>query len=231
MTDKKNNWKPMVLGIFVSIGILLLTLGIYFIGKRQQLFNNTFKISGVFRDISGLQVGNNVRFSGINIGVVENIEIVTDTTVLVDFIMDIGVKKFIKADSKAIVGNDGLMGNKIVTILPGSAGKAEIAENAFVKTVAPISFDEILSNLKVTTDNSARISQDLTDIVHNIRSGKGTIGKLFMDSTFANNIDKSIVNIKKGTAGFSKNMDAASNSILLKGFLKKKDSKKEEKSK
>ena len=61
------------LGIFVSLGIVLFIVGVYFIGERQQLFRSTFHLSGVFRDVSGLQAGNNVRLAGINVGSVENI--------------------------------------------------------------------------------------------------------------------------------------------------------------
>ena len=60
---KKETGNKMKLGIFVSISITLLIAAIYFIGQRQQLFGSTFHISGIFKDISGLQVGNNVRFS------------------------------------------------------------------------------------------------------------------------------------------------------------------------
>jgi phospholipid/cholesterol/gamma-HCH transport system substrate-binding protein len=57
----------------------------------------------------------------------------------------------------------------------------------------------------------------------NIREGKGTVGKLFMDSTFAENIDQAFINIKQGAGGFKKNMDAAGHNVLLRGFLKKKN--------
>jgi phospholipid/cholesterol/gamma-HCH transport system substrate-binding protein len=62
----------------------------------------------------------------------------------------------------------------------------------------------------------------------NIREGRGTVGKLLMDSSFARNIDKTIVNIKQGTSGFKQNMDAASHNFLLRGFLKKKKKKEQE---
>jgi phospholipid/cholesterol/gamma-HCH transport system substrate-binding protein len=47
------------------------------------MFSNTFKLKTEFKTVSGLKVGNNVRFSGINIGTVSEIEILTDTSVLV----------------------------------------------------------------------------------------------------------------------------------------------------
>ena len=55
----------------------------------------------------------------------------------------------------------------------------------------------------------------------NIREGKGTIGKLLMDTSFAHNIDNTLVNIQKGTGGFKRNMGAASHSFLFRGYLKK----------
>ena len=89
----KNNIR---LGIFVTIGMLLLITAIYFIGNRQHLFSRTIRISGLFKDISGLQIGNNVRFSGINIGTIEDIVIVSDSMVRVDMILEQITQKFIK---------------------------------------------------------------------------------------------------------------------------------------
>ncbi len=60
---KKDTGNRIKLGIFISLGLVAFILGIYFIGKRQQLFRSTFHISGVFQDVGGLQEGNNVRLS------------------------------------------------------------------------------------------------------------------------------------------------------------------------
>ncbi len=81
---KKNTTYKIRLGIFISLGIAVLMIGIYFIGEQQQLFRSTFRVSGIFNDVAGLQAGNNVRFSGINVGTVEKISIVSDTSVKVD---------------------------------------------------------------------------------------------------------------------------------------------------
>jgi phospholipid/cholesterol/gamma-HCH transport system substrate-binding protein len=226
---KKQMGNTIKLGFFVSLGIIFLICGIYFIGKKQQLFSSTFTISGIFKDISGLQVGNNVRFSGINIGVIENIKMIADTAVRVDISVDENAKKFIKKDAKAIIGSDGLMGNRIVILMPGTAGKPEIQNNDLIATVVPVNIDDILLNLKKSSINASNITEDLSAIFGNIRAGKGTVGKLFMDTAFAENIDKTIVNIKNGAGGFKKNMDAASHNIFLRGFFKKKKDKQKQK--
>jgi phospholipid/cholesterol/gamma-HCH transport system substrate-binding protein len=219
---KKYTENKIRLGIFVSIGLTLFITGIYFIGKKQQLFSSTFLISSVFKDISGLQVGNNVRFSGINVGIIEYIEQITDSTVKVDMLIDERSRKFIKKNARAVIGTDGLMGSKILIIVPGTGSKQVIANNDTLGATHPVSIDDILLKIKVSSDNAAKITDGLAAIIGNIREGKGTVGKLFMDSVLAENLDEAIVNIKQGAGGFRQNMDAAGKNILLKGFLKKK---------
>jgi phospholipid/cholesterol/gamma-HCH transport system substrate-binding protein len=211
------------LGIFVSIGITLFIIAIYYIGERQQLFSRTFHISGVFKDISGLQVGNNVRFSGINVGIIESIKQVSDSTVCVDMLIVENTRKFIKKNAKAVVGSDGLMGSRMVLILPGTTGEMEISDNDIIETSQPVSIDQILESLKVTANNAAHITSDLSIVMESIREGKGTLGKLLMDTILAENVDRALVNIRQGAGGFKQNMDAAGRSFLLRGALKKKE--------
>jgi phospholipid/cholesterol/gamma-HCH transport system substrate-binding protein len=215
------------LGVFVTAGVLFFILAIYFIGEQQQLFSSTFYISGTFKDIGGLQVGNNVRFSGINVGIVEDIEQVTDSTVRVGMEINESSRKFIKKTARAVIGSDGLLGNKILLIIPGTASNEQLNDNDTIATTQAVSMDDILVKIKKTSDNAALITSDLAIVTDNIRQGKGTIGKLFMDTVMAQNVDDAMVNIKQGTGGFKKNMDAASHSILLRGYLKKKEKKKE----
>ncbi len=226
---QKENQNKIRLGIFVSIGLTLFIVAIYFIGQRQQMFSRTFHISGIFKDISGLQVGNNVRFSGINVGIIDGIQQITDSTVRVDMTIVERTRKFIKKNAKAIIGSDGLMGNKIVVITPGTSNKRALEDNDTIATTQPISMDDIMLNLKTTTDNTADITSDFAVITRNIRKGKGTIGKLFSDSVMANNVGEAMVNIKQGAGGFKQNMDAASHSFLLKGLFGKKKKKEESK--
>lgn len=225
---EKKTGNTIKLGVFVTLGGLFFIIGIYFIGQKQRLFSNVFKISGEFNNVSGLQVGNNVRFAGINIGTVEDIEIINDTSVKVSMIIDEDVHRFIKKDVKAMIGTEGLMGNKTVNIMHGSSNQPEIDDNGTIETNRPIDTDEIFAKLKITADNSAAISEDLAKITGNISDGKGTIGKLFMDTAMAQTLNQTITNLKSGTKGFQENMDAAKNSILLRGGFKRSKEKKEE---
>ncbi len=217
-----SNLKKIKLGVFVSLAVLLFLTGTFFIGSRQQLFRSTFHITGTFNDIGGLKVGDNIRFSGINVGMVDNIEQITDTTVEVGMLIDEDSRRFIKTNAKALIGSDGLMGNKLITISPGTPDKMALKDGARIETSSSIKMDDILVQLQMTSINAVSITNDLALILNNLSQGKGTIGKLFMDTVFAKNIDQTLLKIKSGAGSFDENMNAASDNILLRGYFKKK---------
>lgn len=214
---KKNSSNKIKLGIFVTLGLVVLILAIYYIGEKQLLFQSTFRLSGVFEDVAGLQPGNNVRLSGINIGTIESISLVSDTTVRVDIVIDESSRKFIKKDAVATIGSEGLIGNKVLVINPGTGGKKSIENNDVIQTAQPIDVDDIMVSLKTTIDNTAIITGDLAKISTNIESGKGTIGRLMMDQTWRENIQSTIVNLKDGSEKFVVFMDKSQqiDNILL----------------
>lgn len=204
---KKNSANKIKLGIFVSLGLVVLIIAIYFIGAKQLLFTSTFRLTAVFEDVGGLQPGNNVRLSGINIGTIESIGLVSDTTVIVDIVIDESSRKFIKKDAIATIGAEGLIGNKVLVINPGTGGKKSIENNDRIQTAKPIDIDDIMVSLKTTIDNTALITGDLAKISTNIESGKGTIGRLMMDPTWRENIQSTIINLKDGSEKFVVFMD------------------------
>ena len=215
---KKKISHKVRLGIFVSLGILIFILAIYFIGEKQQLFRSTFRLSGEFKDVAGLQAGNNVRLSGINVGTVENVSIISDTSVKVEILIDESTREFIRKDAIASIGSEGLMGNKVLIISPGTGGKRIIENNDIIATTQPTDMDEIMKSLKTTIDNTAYITGDLAKISTNIESGKGTIGRLLMDPSSAQNIDSTFMNLKQGSIKLNELIEEAKDSWLLWGF-------------
>src|SRR6478736_5782217 len=86
-------------GFFVIIGLILITALIFYIGSNQQLFGKKKTVQAIFKDVSGLKKGNAVRFSGVIIGKVENIEILGDLSVKVTLGIDEESIKFIRKDA------------------------------------------------------------------------------------------------------------------------------------
>jgi phospholipid/cholesterol/gamma-HCH transport system substrate-binding protein len=213
------------LGIFVTVAVTLFIVIIYFIGSGKHMFTKTFHINGTFKDLAGLQVGNNVQFTGMNVGAVSKVEIVTDSTVRVDMVIEKHVQKFMKKDAIATIGSEGLMGNKVINLLAGSPDSGIIEDGGSVLTITPVSIDDIMASLAVTTNNASLITADISVLTGSIRAGHGTIGKLFMDSSMATTLNQTLVNAKNAAGGFSENMEAVKHNFLLRGYYKKKEEK------
>jgi len=210
------------LGLFIAGGMMLFVIAIFVIGKQKNLFNPVFKLTTTFYNVSGLQVGNNIRFSGINVGTVDNITIINDSTVRVDMYLRKDVKKFIKSDCKVAIGSEGLIGDRLLVITQGSAAAPLAKEGQQLESVEPIETDAIMASLQVTSANAEIITQQLAEIMFKINNGNGTLGRLIQDTTMAENFNQTMVNLKQSSKGLDENMNAAKENFFLKGYFKRK---------
>jgi phospholipid/cholesterol/gamma-HCH transport system substrate-binding protein len=211
------------LGLFIAGGIALFVLAIFIIGKQKNLFSPVFKLTTTFYNVSGLQVGNNIRFAGITVGTVDNIDIINDSTVRVEMLIKKDVKKFIKADCGVRIGSEGLIGDKLLVITQGSSDAPEVKEGQAIGSAEPVEMDAIMASLAVTAGNAEIITEQLAAIMINVNSGNGTLGRLIQDSVIAENLSQTIVNLKTSTKGLDENMEAAKHNFLLKGYFNKKE--------
>jgi phospholipid/cholesterol/gamma-HCH transport system substrate-binding protein len=221
--DKRTQKFKVRLGLFISGGILLFVIAIFIIGKQQNLFNPVFKLTTTFYNVSGLQVGNNIRFSGITVGTVDNIIIINDSTVRVEMLVRKNVQKFIKADSEAGIGSEGIIGDRVLIITQGSNDAPMAKDGQRIWSTEPVETDAIMKSLLSTAVNAEIITLQLAEIMVNINSGEGTIGRLIQDTTIAENINQTIVNLKRSSRGLDENMEAAKHNFMFKGFFNKKE--------
>jgi phospholipid/cholesterol/gamma-HCH transport system substrate-binding protein len=193
---EKTTSEKIRLGLFVIIGLSFFVIAIYFIGSKQQMFGKTDHLTAVFNNVGGLQLGNNVRFSGINIGSVREIKIINDTTINVDMQIEKSYFQYIKKDAIASIGSDGLVGSVIINIIPGKGIESNVVAGDIIKSVNRIRTDDMMSTLNVTNQNAARLTADLLKITNDINNGNGTIGVLLRDSTMSNDLKETIHNLK-----------------------------------
>jgi phospholipid/cholesterol/gamma-HCH transport system substrate-binding protein len=218
------------IGLFTFIGLLVLIAAIFFIGNQKNLFSATIKLSGTFKNVNGLQVGNNVRFAGINIGVVDDIAIVNDTTVKVTLNIDNDVQKFVKKDAKMSIGSDGLMGDKLVVLSPGGANTTEMVNDGDqIGSVNPVDVDKIIAKFTKMADNAGTLIDGLSQIVGKVNNGQGSIGRLLNNDKMARDMEKTVAQAKTTmksvhatTNTLNDDLKAAQSNFLLKGFFNKK---------
>jgi phospholipid/cholesterol/gamma-HCH transport system substrate-binding protein len=230
---KTTSGQKVKIGLFTIAGIAVLVLAIFLIGNKKSLFAATFTVNGLFKNVNGLQVGNNVRFAGINVGVVQNIEIVTDSSVKVTLTLNEGLKKFIKKDAKLSIGSDGLMGDKLVVIAPGGGiSNVTVSGGEQLAVVNPLDVDKIIAKFTKIADNAGDLVQGLSTMVNKVNSGKGSIGRLLNNDKMAKDLEGTVnqakttmANVHKTTSTLNEDLKAAQGNFLLKGFFNKKKKK------
>lgn len=183
------------LGIFITIGTAALIAALYLIGSNRNIFSNTIKISSQFYNVNGLIPGNNVRYAGIDIGTVEKIKIENDSSVTVYMIIEKSNSTYIKKNSIASVGTDGLMGNKLININPGSGLAPTIEEGDVLISLRPIENDEMIRTLNTTNQNLEAITEDLKNFTSRLNKSRGIL-KLIEDSVSADNIRQTLAVIR-----------------------------------
>jgi phospholipid/cholesterol/gamma-HCH transport system substrate-binding protein len=183
------------IGIFTVAGILLFVVGIFLIGSKKNMFGDTYMIYGTFKNVGGLQVGNNIRFAGITVGTVKDISIVSDTLIRVDMLMKEDVKPFLKTDALATIGSDGLMGDKLITINPGSANEVKLLNNgARIHTANPVDFDRVIGQFTNVAGSAEIIMSELAGMAVQIRNGHGTISKLLYTDDLSRSLEGTAAN-------------------------------------
>jgi phospholipid/cholesterol/gamma-HCH transport system substrate-binding protein len=192
----KTKLENLRLGVFVVLGTILLLFAAYLVGNRQNMFGKTFDISAVFKNATGLQNGNNVRFSGINVGTVNAIEMVNDTTIRVYMIIQDEMRNHIKKNAIASIGSNGLVGSMLINIVPRQGESALIHPGDELQSYSKIGNQDMMSTLNVTNENAALLTKDLLKVSQALTQGKGTLGRLLNDSTMANDLQQTITNLK-----------------------------------
>jgi len=199
MDNHSQNFK-IRLGLFVAGGLALFVIAIFIIGKQKNLFNPVFKLSTTFYNVSGLQVGNNIRFSGINVGTVDRISIINGSTVMVEMLIRKEIKQFIKTDCKVSVGSEGLIGDRLLSISQGSHDAPLVNDDQLLSSTEPVETDAIIASLQVSAGHAEVITQQLAEVMLKINSGRGTLGRLIHDTIIAENINQMIGNFQNASS-------------------------------
>jgi len=191
----ENNIK---LGVFVFAGMLALIFSFYLIGKNHNLFGSDFELKVRFSNLNGLMEGDNVLFSGIQAGTVKSFNMINDTSIEVTLMIDNKIKDYIPKNAVASIGTEGLMGNKIVNILPVKRTAVKVHEGDLLPAQKMLNTDEMLQTLSKTNNNLAVISEGIKGVV--LRINSSDIMTLLNDKRIGASLRSSLENIDKTTA-------------------------------
>lgn len=186
----KSRNRSLKLGFLVSVGLLLFVLAVYYLGSKQNLFSSSFTVKSYFYNVKGLVVGNNVRYSGIDVGIVSTIEIVSDSTILVELSIREEVREYIRKDSKVEIGREGLMGNKIVFVHPGNPNAGSVEDDGELESVKSVDIGEMLREANKIINDGQIFSTNMLEVSNKINNGNGDLARLINDSTLSTALNR-----------------------------------------
>ena len=195
----KKSFSNFRLGAFVFAALAFLILLLYMIGKNRNLFGATFALKAHFKNVQGLTPGNNVRYAGIQVGTVKKITILDDGQIEVELLIENKMKQYIRKNASATIATDGLMGNKVLNIVPVRGNADLIAPGDTLATQALPGLDNMINTFSGTNNDLAVIAAELKHTMMRINSST-VLWELLNDSTLSRNLNLSMANIRSATA-------------------------------
>jgi phospholipid/cholesterol/gamma-HCH transport system substrate-binding protein len=198
------NRSAVIVGIFIFLALAIFIWTVLTLGSQKKTFANSITIKSYFENVNGLQKGNNVWFSGVKVGTIKKVNLIGNGRVEVDMNIEENSLPFIRKNAKARLSTDGLIGNKIVEIYGGTSKAPQIANGDMLNNDKLLSTDEMMNTLAKNNDNLLAITANFKNLSSNLLAGKGSIGKLLTDETFANKLDNTVIILNKTTANLEK---------------------------
>lgn len=207
-----------IVGLFVVASLVALLVMVLIIAREEGLWQDYIQYQAVFKNISGLKRGSEVRLAGVTVGSVTNTTIRSDGKILVTFEVMSQYGNQIREDSQASIGSIGLLGDRSLDLTPGSPDKKDIPPGGLLAGVEPMDIQELLTRAAPSLDsiqkafeNLAKITDDMTDpkgdfkqAVVNIKEtfgkvnkGEGTLGLLVSDPKLYEHTLDTIISARK----------------------------------
>jgi len=199
-----SNKRMITVGIFVLLGIVIFIAAVLTLGGQKKTFEKKATLKAVFKDVNGLQPGNNVWFSGVKVGTVKKISFTPNA--LVEVIMNIETKTmhYIKKDARAKISSEGFIGNKIVMIYGGSIQSGPVADNDVLIADNGLGTDEMMATLQQNNKNLLDITGNIKMITERLMNGQGSAGKILSDDKLANDLQTAIIGLKMASSHVQK---------------------------
>lgn len=183
-------WEQLRVGALLLVTLVFLALGIFFVGQVGHVFGDRYRLVTLMESGAGLIPGGAVQLAGQNVGQVNRIEWIapdarpeTGETVAVWFSVNEEVRQQIRADSRARLRTQGLLGDQVIDIRPGSPGARVLEAGDTLTSDQALDYQQILEQASGTVTSLTRLTGRLDSLTRRMLDGQGSLGQLVTDET------------------------------------------------
>lgn len=171
----------------IIVGMGLAAFAIYRVGLVFDVFAHRYELVTLLPSTMGLREGAPVTLAGKRIGQVRSIDLIPvyarrgENNIAIRLAISDDAGDQIRTDSRAFLRTQGLLGDKLVDIEPGSSGAAILEPGDTLDSGRSLDIESFLTLAASALDSANLVVGDLRNITSGISHGEGTIGRLLDD--------------------------------------------------
>lgn len=177
-------WSELKIGLLTLLAVGIAMFLIFTLSGEGRFSWQQYGLKAMFSSVPGLKPGAPVRVAGVEVGTVTAVDLAGDR-VEVQMKVSKDVQARITRTSTASLGSVSLLGEAAVDITPSSNG-TPVPEWGYIRVVPAPGIAEVTSQATLGL-------RQATDLVEDIRMGRGAVGKLFTDETLYREINSFVV--------------------------------------
>jgi len=227
-SQKQLKWSELRVGITVIVSAVTLAVLLFLMSGTRGLFSKRIMLQSYFDNASGLREGAPVRLSGVDVGNVIHIRVVSDKDkqqTPVEVIMKVSTKYGfnLRRDSVISLETAGVLGETYLDIDSSQAIGPAVQDGDTIATQVHPDFNQVVRASQSTLQNMDALLKRADRILAFAESGKGSLGKLIYDPTLYNRISATVADLQgmvedvakgKGSLGALINKNDAYNKFL-----------------
>lgn len=188
--SERVTWDQVRVGIFILVALSILAAGIFLVGRTGNVFGHRYRLVTLMESAAGLVPGAAVQVAGQPVGQVAEVEFIppeerpaSGEAVAVWLAVDEAVRNLIRTDSEARVRTQGLLGDRLIDITPGSARNPVLSPGDTLPAAGALNYQEILDTASDAVVSLTELVHDLTGLTERTLAGEGTLGQLVVNDT------------------------------------------------
>lgn len=188
-------WARFKVSIVITATLVILFVTVFFSGTIFNIFSPRVQLTVAMNDVAGLRNGSPVWLLGVEIGMVEDIELTQQGTI-VSLSIEKSKLDLIHQDATASIMTMGLLGDKFVSINPGRPSAQQLKPGARLPGEVSPGMEQIIEYSAESIDKVESFIVRLDTLVSSIQAGDGSLARFLKDSTFYKNLSSTMENFR-----------------------------------
>jgi phospholipid/cholesterol/gamma-HCH transport system substrate-binding protein len=176
-------WDQLKVGVLIVVALVILAFAIIKLGQAGNLFGKRYTLVAFIGNASGLRLGGPVTVAGQLSGSIKDIKFLppdADTTSNLKLIIEVDrdVTEQVRRDSRGKIRTQGVLGDKVFDISPGTPPNRVLHEGDTVAVDPSVDFETVVQQASSAIGAVVGLTNDLKKVTGSVTRGEGTLGQL-----------------------------------------------------